>query len=321
MNLLLFHLALLALFLPAAHAISVHSSNGSDYGTDTGHLGLHPIGASKHMQAETLCVHVDLSKNGGPGDSDTTCLLQASLRILPHNVSNNFAIAETRSHLNDKHKKFEKGSRTGYYVKDGYIPAQGILFDAFFGGVSITAKLWDALPGVSFNPSLVVLPERQAQALHSRARFLASFRHYTRPPPNGCKALGKGETAARTEPLPNSSVVVLDEDLKPLMTAALSGEDLRLFVKGDEILVSYVFFSDNCSISFQKACLHLAGLELNSGGGTGGKLTAKYSNLERPLPRRGKASMARQGEAPLLFDGAYPGARNLGLIAHELNTY
>jgi hypothetical protein len=99
----------------------------------------------------------------------------------------------------------------------------------------------------------------------------------------------------------NSSIAVLDEDLKPLMTSGLlHGADLRLFVVGDEILVS-----SWCKIDEPHFYWTFSRLELATDS-TGEHLTAKYTELDRPgLPPN------------ITFDQA----RNLGVITHGNSWY
>jgi len=210
-------------------------------------------------------------------------------------------------------RQFATEPGIGTYLNEAYMPIRGPFKDLFFGRVSLTNNIWDLLPGVSFNPSIVALPEgKEFNAGYEKARFVAVVR--THKLGSQCANLGIGATQTREalfkeEEKNVTSLVLLDANFRPVTTLPQldlpSGEDARLLIENGKMLISY-----NTPIKNGRARdWHLQCLELASQGDGGLMATrAPLTNAFPDLPAAIKFSQAKnlgvinyKGKAYLLF--------------------
>merc|ERR1740117_1460587 len=64
----------------------------------------------------------------------------------------------------------------GEYHPDAYMPLRGSFTNEFSDFSYLTEKVWDHVPGISFNPSLITLPTEGLHTLHKDARYAAIVR-------------------------------------------------------------------------------------------------------------------------------------------------
>merc|ERR550514_147428 len=84
----------------------------------------------------------------------------------------------------------------GQYDAEAYMPVIGAFQDKIFSKISFNEMIWNLAPGIGFNPSLTLLPDRVKNALNiSGAKFAASVRHRL----GQCGNLGIGETKYRSK--------------------------------------------------------------------------------------------------------------------------